>query len=103
MKKLVGEENSKRILQIIKKQKTKKSLIKKEFNLTSTRPNGLELIKNLLGNIKDAEINYLAAGRFSIKTLSEDPKKEDKRLTIILENFAKEAKEKGMEFSIKER
>ncbi|MEK6824008.1 MAG: hypothetical protein AABY06_03140 [Nanoarchaeota archaeon] len=103
LKKLVGEENSKRILQIIKKQKTKKSLIKKEFNLTSTRPNGLELIKNLLGNIKDAEINYLAAGRFSIKTLSEDPKKEDKRLTIILENFAKEAKEKGMEFSIKER
>ena len=103
LEKLVGKNDSERILQIIKKQKTKKAIIKKEFNLTSASPNGLELIKNLLSNIKDVEINYLAAGKFSIKTQTEDPKKEDKRLKIILENFEKEAKEKGMEFSIKEK
>ena len=103
LEKLVGEANSKRIMQIISKEKTKKSLIKKEFSLTSTKPNGLELIKELLENIKDFEINYLAAGKFSIKTQSEDPKKEEKKLRIILENVEKGAKEKGMEFSIKEK
>jgi len=103
LEKLVGEANSKRVMQIISKEKTKKSLIKKEFSLTSTKPNGLELIKELLENIKDFEINYLAAGKFSIKTQSEDPKKEEKKLRIILENVEKGAKEKGMEFSIKEK
>ena len=103
LEKLVGEANSKRIMQIISKEKTKKSLIKKEFSLTSAKPNGLELIKELLENIKDFEINYLAAGKFSIKTQSEDPKKEEKKLRIILENVEKGAKEKGMEFSIKEK
>ena len=101
--KLVGNENAKRIAQILSKQKIKKSIIKKEFGLTSIKPNGLELIRELLGNIKDFEINYLAAGKFSIKIQSEDPKKEEKKLRIILENVEKEAKEKGMEFSIKEK
>ena len=101
LEKLFGENNSKRILQIISKQKTKKSAIKKEFNLTSIKPDGLKLIKELLGDIKDVEINYLAAGKFSIKSQSENPKKEEKKLGAILDNIGKMAKEKGMEFSIK--
>src|SRR3989344_1718374 len=103
LEKLVGVDNSKRILQIISKQKTKKSVIKKEFILTRLHSNGLELLKEILDGIKDAEINYLAAGKFSIKAQSEDPKKEEKKLRIILENIEKKAKEKGMEFSVKEK
>lgn len=103
LKKLIGEDNSKKILQIIKKQKIKKLIIKKEFHLISTNPNGLELIKNLLGGIKDAEISYIAAGKFLIKTQSDDPKKEEKKLKSILEDVEKKAKEKDMEFSIKEK
>lgn len=101
LERLVGEANSNRILQIISKQKTKKAEIKKEFNLTSIKSDGLRLIKELLGNIKDVEINYLAAGKFSIKSQSEDPKKEEKKLGTILDNIRKKAKENGMEFSIK--
>mgnify|MGYP001568708789 CR=1 FL=1 len=103
LKKLIGEDNSKKILQIIKKQKTKKSVIKKEFNLTSTKSNGLELIKEILIDIKDAEINYITAGKFSIKTQSEELKKEERKLKMILEDIEKKAKEKGMEFSTKEK
>lgn len=103
LEKIVGEENAKRILQIISKQKIKKSLIKKEFCLSSIKSNGLELIKELLGDIKDVEINYLAAGKFSIKSQAEDLKKEEKKLEIILNNLEKKAKEKGMEFSVKEK
>ena len=101
LEKLVGENNSKRILQIISKQKIKKSAIKKEFNLTSIKPDGLKLIKELLGDIKDAEIKYLAAGKFSIKSQSEDPKKEEKKLGVILDNIEKGAIKNRMEFSIK--
>lgn len=103
LEKLVGEDNSARILQIINKQKIKKLLIKKEFKLSSAKPNGLELLKELLGGIKDAEIRSLAAGKFSIKSQSDDPKKEEKKLKIILEDIEKKAKEKGMEFSISEK
>lgn len=103
LEKLIGIDDAKRILQIINKQKTKKSAIKKEFHLTSINPNGLELIKELLGNIKDAEINYIAAGKFSIKSQSEDPKKEEKKLRMILENIEKKAKERDMEFSMNEK
>lgn len=103
LKKFIGEENSEKILKIIKKQKTKKSIIKKEFHLTSTNPDGLELIKNLLGGAGDAEISYLAAGKFLIKTSSDDPKKEEKKLKVILEDIERKAKEKNMEFSIKEK
>src|SRR3989338_2805777 len=60
LEKIVGEENAVRILQIINKQKIKKSVIKKEFSLNSAKPNGLELLKKLLGSIGDAEINYIS-------------------------------------------
>ncbi len=99
----VGKDNCSKIMQIINKQKIKKSEVKKEFKLSSIKPNGLNLIKELLENIKDAEINYLAAGKFSIKSQSEDPKKEEKKLRTILENIEKKAKEKDMEFSMNEK
>ncbi len=103
LKKLIGEDNSKKILQIIKKQKIKKLIIKKEFHLTSINSKGLELIKNLLGGAKDAEISYIAAGKFLIKTQSDNPKREEKKLKIILEDIEKKAKENKMEFSVKEK
>ncbi|MBS3124076.1 hypothetical protein J4437_05595 [Candidatus Woesearchaeota archaeon] len=101
LEKIVGEENAVRILQIINKQKIKKSVIKKEFSLNSAKPNGLELLKKLLGSIGDAEINYISAGKFSIKSQSNDLKKEEKKLGNILIDIEKKAKENGMEFSMK--
>ncbi len=99
----VGKDNCSKIMQIINKQKIKKSEVKKEFKLSSIKPNGLNLTKELLENIKDAEVSYLAAGKFSIKSQSEDPKKEEKKLRTILENIEKKAKEKDMEFSMSEK
>ena len=103
LEKITGKENSKKILDIIKTQKIKKAIIKKEINLTTTQANGLELIKNILGKIKDTEINYISAGRYSIKTEAEDIKKADNKLKDIFKKIEGFAKKNNMEFSVREK
>ena len=84
-------------------QKQKIAIIKKEINLKSFSPNGLEAIKNILGNIKNAEIKYISAGKYSVKTKSENLKKTDKMLKEITNEIEKKAKKLGAEFSIIEK
>jgi translation initiation factor 2 alpha subunit (eIF-2alpha) len=100
LEKLVGKENSKKILDILNAQKKKKAVIKKEISLISTKSNGLESIKKILGKIKEAEVKYISAGKYSLKTESSDPKKADQKLTETIKDIEKKAKKQGMEFSI---
>jgi translation initiation factor 2 alpha subunit (eIF-2alpha) len=100
LEKLVGKIDSKKILDILKAQKQKKSVLKKELSLTTLEPNGLELIKNLLNKLQDVEVKYISAGKYSLKTESEDIKKADHELKNMLEKMEKQAKKKAMEFSI---
>lgn len=101
--KLIGKENTSKILEKIEKQKKKQTTLKKEFILKSENSDGITQIKEILGNIKDAEVKYISSGRFSIKTSAEEIKNADKRLKEILENIEKQAKKKNMEFAIKEK
>ncbi len=101
LEKLVGKTDTKKILDILQTQKQKKRIIQKQISLTSTRPDGLELIKKILGKIKDAEVKYISAGQYSIKTESTDAKKADNKAKEILEEVEKQAKKIEMEFSIK--
>ncbi len=103
LEKLIGQKDSKRILEILKSQKQKKISIKKEIFLSTTKPDGLELIKDILTKIKDAEIKYISAGRYSIKKESTDPKETDHKLREILLNVNKISKEKGANFEIREK
>jgi translation initiation factor 2 alpha subunit (eIF-2alpha) len=103
LEKLLGKENANRVLKIIKAQKQRKTLIKKEFQLSSTKPDGVKLIKKILGEVKGAEIKYISAGKYNITKEAEDPKKADQKLTEILEDISKKAKKLGMEFKIKEK
>jgi len=101
LEKLVGKKDAKKILDILKTQKEKKAIIKKEISLTTTKPDGLKLIKDLLGNIKDAEIKYLSAGKYTLKTESTNPKIADNKLKEIIIKIEKKAKQKGFEFGVK--
>lgn len=103
LEKLVTKSESKKILEILNKQKTKKSILKKKIILTSTSGNGLELIKKILKEIKDAEVKYISAGKYSIKTEDQDIKKADNKLKEIFEQIEKFAKKNSMEFSIQEK
>ena len=100
LEKVAGKENSKKILDIIKTQKKKTSVLKKEIFLKSNKPDGLRLIKDILGKIKNVEIKYISAGRYSLKKETEDIKKADSEIKNSLESLEKEARKEGMEFSI---
>lgn len=104
LEKLVGKTDSKKILDILKIQKQKKAIIKKELHITTTKSNGLELIKNLLNSVKESstEIKYISAGKYSIKTESTGLKTADNKLREIIEGLKKQAKKQDMEFEIKE-
>ena len=100
---LVGKTDAKKILDILKTQKQKKAIIKKEISLTTTKPNGITLIKNILKNTNETEIKYLSAGRYTLKTESTDPKTADKKLKKMINEIETKAKEQGMKFDIIEK
>lgn len=101
LEKILGKD-SKKILEILMSQKQKKVVVKREIELKSIHPDGLELIKKIF-KIVNANVKYISAGRYSIKTESEDVKTADKKLLEIASDIEKKAKELKVEFSIKER
>jgi len=103
LEKIVGKSNTKKILDILKAQKQKKVIIKKEISVTTTKGNGLELIKNLLKDVREFEIKYISAGRYIIKTESNDPKAADNKLKEIIKQIEKKAKQQNIDFSVKEK
>jgi len=103
LEKIVGKNNAKKILEILKTEKQKKAVIKREISLITTKPNGLELIKNILGNINDAEIKYISAGRYTIKTEAENLKVTDNKLKEIIKDIEKKTKQQNIDFNVKEK
>ncbi len=103
LEKITGKANAEKILEILNSQKTKKAIIKKEFSFTTTEPNGLEIIKELLGNEKNLEIKYISAGNYSIKKESENAKSADHEIKEFLAELEKKSKQKGFTFSVKEK
>jgi len=101
LEEIIGKKDSEKILEILKSQKKKKAILKKEFMLKSTNPNGITLIKNILGDIKEAEIKYISAGKFIIKAETDDLKKTDNKIKAILEEISEKAKKENMQFSVK--
>lgn len=101
LEKAAGEGNSKKILEILNMQKKKKTLVKKEIRLTTTKPNGITLIKEILEIFRGVEVKYIAAGKYSLSIESEDVKAADKKIREMADIAEKEAKKLGVEFSIK--
>ena len=98
---IVGKEDAQKILNILNTQKSKKAILKKTFRAHTKKPDGLNMIKQLLSEVKQAEIKYLSAGKYSIKIESSDLKKADQELKEILEDIEKKAKKQEIEFSLK--
>jgi len=101
LQELVGERAGEKILEILTKQKQKKAIIKKEIFLTTSEPNGMKIIKDILEKIKNAEIKYISAGRYSLKTESSDIKSADNKMKEIITRIEKESKKEGVVFSVK--
>lgn len=103
LEKIVGKQSAEKIISILNIQKKKSYEIKKEISLSSTKSNGVQLIKTLLGDLKDIEVKYISAGRYSLIKRSLDPKKAESSLRETLAELEKKAKSLGLEFSIREK
>ncbi len=99
LEKLVGKEESKKIIEILNKQKEKVFSLKKEIKLSSTSPEGIKLIKKLLSENEDVEVKYIAAGRYSLISKGEDLKKTDQKIKEFIEKIEKLQKKENFEFS----
>jgi translation initiation factor 2 alpha subunit (eIF-2alpha) len=99
LEKLVGKEDAKKIIEILKTQKKKKATITKIITMFSTNPDGITKIKKLLKEKSETKIKYLAAGKYSISLEEENIKKADTKITEIIKKIEKEAKNLGFEFS----
>jgi translation initiation factor 2 alpha subunit (eIF-2alpha) len=101
LEKIVGKDNSKRILEVLNTQKKKKAIIKKEIHLTTAKPDGIILIKKILEVFKGVNVKYISAGRYSFEMESEDIKTADKKIKEMISLAEKESKKAGIEFSVK--
>lgn len=101
LEKILGKD-SKKVLEILMSQKQKKAIVKKDIEIKTTQPNGLELIKEIFKNI-NADVKYISAGRYNLKTEDEDVKTASRKLTETMNNIEKKAKRLKVEFSIKEK
>jgi len=103
LEKLLGKEANK-VLEILKKQKKKKVVLKKDVKLISNDSNGLEKIKLILEKIpSDIEVKYISAGKYSLQTESEDLKKADNKLMETIKKIEEKSKKEKMEFFVKEK
>lgn len=102
LEKIIGKESASKILDIVKTQKKKTSILKREILLTTTDSEGIALIKKILKEVesKGVEVKYISAGKYSLKLESEDIKKADNEMKEVLEKVEKKVKNKGGEFSI---
>ena len=98
----IGKDDAKKIIEILTFEKQKKAFVKKEMMLKTTLPNGIELIKDILRDI-NCEVKYISAGKYSLRTESENVKKADGMLRETLSEIEKKAKHKGFDFSIIEK
>lgn len=103
LEKLVGKKDSVKILEILKTQKRKKAVVKKYIFLTTKKPDGLKLIKDLLSDLKEIKIKYISAGHYTLETEADDLKAADNKLKEVIANIEEGAKKQGLEFSIKEK
>lgn len=101
LEKIAGKEDCKKILEILNSQKQKKVIVKKEISLSTTKPNGIEIIKKILGKFKDIEIIYISAGKYFLRTESNDPKIANSKIKDAIIEIEKDAKQERVEFSVK--
>lgn len=103
LEEFMNRDQAKKISDILNAQKQKRFEIKKEISLSTIKSNGLELIKNVLMNVKNMEIKYISAGHYSLSIESPDLKNAGNILKNNLAEIEKSAKKSGMEFSILEK
>lgn len=99
LEKIVGKSNAEKIITILKSQKKKTIILKREISLNTSKPDGLKKIKEIFSNLKEVNARYIAAGKYSIKSQAPSPKEAGNIIKKALEEIENFAKKEGLEFS----
>lgn len=100
----MSPSEAEKICKILSEKKEKQVEVKKAFALSSRKPNGLALIKEILEFCKgNCDVSYISAGNFAIKLKSSDYKKANSEISHALEKIEKTAKEKKLEFELSDK
>ena len=85
-------------------KKKKQSELKYEINLICQKEDGVKVIKKILNvENKALKINYISAGKYSLKYFCDDFKTGKAKMKEILDDFESKAKKEGCEFGVKEK
>jgi translation initiation factor 2 alpha subunit (eIF-2alpha) len=103
LEKILSKSEASKILEILNSQKKKTIEVKKEFNLSTTKPEGILLIRKILEQVRKGEVVYISAGRYVIKMESTDAKNAENSIKESLNSVEKQAREFGLKFSIREK
>jgi len=98
IKKYIPKENQQAIEKVINK-KRKNEQLKQKIKIKCLENDGVQRIKKIF-DLKDENIkvNYISAGKFSLKLTVQDFKQGKKEMAGILEELEKRAKENNCEF-----
>lgn len=91
-----------RICQILMEKKDKQVEVRHEFMLSSKSPEGIKLVKSILEKCRGkCEINYLAAGKYTIRIKAKNYKEANSEVNKNLQEMEVLAKQKKVEFNVK--
>jgi translation initiation factor 2 alpha subunit (eIF-2alpha) len=96
--KYFNKEEIEKILKVIQTKKEKEKEIIQEFKISSNKPNGIKIIKEILGQYKN--IYYLGSSRFQIKETTKDLKLTGKKINNEISEIEKNAKKKKCSFEL---
>ncbi len=99
MESFMPKSEADKICKILLDKKEKLVEVKREFKLSSKKPDGIKLTKEILSSSKEkCDASYISAGHFVIKTKAKDYKEANSSINSALELIGKKAKENKMDF-----
>jgi translation initiation factor 2 alpha subunit (eIF-2alpha) len=102
LEKYLNKEESEKIIKILESKKEKPKEIKRIFKLSSKSSDGINAIKKIIqSSCKGSlcNVNYLAAGKYSLSIIGEDFKKINNEINQTINKIESDAKKENCEFS----
>ncbi len=97
----VTKQEAEKLTALLQEKRDKEKTVKQAFFLKSFAPTGLADTKSILEH-KEADIRYLGSSQFSIALSAPDFKEANHKLSEILKAIEQKAKDKKMQFEVKE-
>jgi len=101
--KYLNKKQAQEILKILESKKDKPKEIRQIIRLSSKAENGIIKIKNIIKNANkenNAEISYLAAGKYALKVSGTDFKQLKTKINSVIQDIEKQAKKEKCEFEL---